>query len=172
MLGYAAAHALLFALFAGYAAAAGALNFGTLILVCWFGSFTGDAIRFWVGRRYGARLFAAFPRFERMVWTVARLTEAHSVWLVLFHRYPYVIRGAAAFAYGMSELSWLRFLVLNFIAAGLWACGLVSLGYAFGQLSERLMSDASSGLGVTMLVVFLGVAWLLSRKLQRMVVRD
>ena len=172
MLGWSSVHALLIALFAGYAAGAGALSLGTLIPICWFGSFAGDAIRFWLGRRYGARLFGAFPRLERLVWTAARLTETYSVWLILFHRYPYVIRGAAAFAYGMSELSWPRFLVLNFVAAGLWAVGLVSLGYAFGQVSEKVMSDASSGLGLTMLVLFLVVAWLLSRKLQRMVVRD
>ena len=51
MFAYATSHSLLFALFAGYAAHAGALKLGTLIAVCWFGSFTGDAIRFWIGRR-------------------------------------------------------------------------------------------------------------------------
>ena len=39
MFAYAASHSLLFALFAGYAAHSGALQLGTLILVCWFGSF-------------------------------------------------------------------------------------------------------------------------------------
>ena len=172
MLGWSAVHALLIALFSGYAAGSGALSIATLIPICWFGSFAGDVIRFWLGRRYGTRLFAAFPRLERAVWTAARLTEAYSAWLILFHRYPYVIRGVAAFTYGMSELSWPRFLALNFVAAGAWACGLISIGYAFGQVSEKIMSDASSGLGLAMLVVFLGVAWLLSRKLQRMVVRE
>ncbi len=46
-------HSLLFALFAGYAAHSGALKLGTLIAVCWFGSFAGDVIRFWIGRRFG-----------------------------------------------------------------------------------------------------------------------
>ncbi|NJO23604.1 MAG: hypothetical protein HC868_12565 [Sphingomonadales bacterium] len=39
MFAYAASHTLLFALFAGYAAHAGALNLGVLIAVCWLGSF-------------------------------------------------------------------------------------------------------------------------------------
>jgi hypothetical protein len=38
MFAYAASHSLLLALFAGYAAHSGALQLGTLILVCWFGS--------------------------------------------------------------------------------------------------------------------------------------
>ena len=36
MFAYAASHSLLLALFAGYAAHSGALQLGTLILVCWF----------------------------------------------------------------------------------------------------------------------------------------
>ena len=60
MFAYAASHSLLLALFAGYAAHSGALSLGTLIVVCWFGSFTGDVIRFWIGRRYGARWLGSF----------------------------------------------------------------------------------------------------------------
>ena len=48
----------------------------------------------------------------------------------------------------------------------------VSAGYAFGQVSEKLMSDASSALGVVMLVAFLGLSWILSKKLERVVERS
>lgn len=167
MFGYAAAHSLLIALFAGYAASTGALGLGTLILVCWFGSFVGDVIRFWIGRRFGSSWFASFPRLERGLRTAARLTSHHYVWMILFHRYPHGIRGVAGFAYGMSELPWPSFLALNFVAAGLWSSAIVSAGYAFGQVSEKFMNDASSGLGLAMLVLFLGASWILSRRLER-----
>ena len=49
MFAYATSHSLLLTLFAGYAAHSGALSFGTLIVVCGFGSFTGDVVRFWIG---------------------------------------------------------------------------------------------------------------------------
>lgn len=171
MFAYAASHSLLLALFGGYAAHAGALNFITLIVVCWLGTFAGDAIRFWIGRRYGARLLERFPRFERPVQTAIRLTDRHHVWMILFHRFPHGIRGIAGFAYGMSRLTWSTFLVLNFIAAGFWSGAVVSAGYAFGQFSEKAMNNASSGLGIAMLVAFLGLSWLLSRKLERIVER-
>ena len=48
MFAYAASHSLLLTLFAGYAAHSGALGFGTLIVVCWAGSFFGDIVRFWI----------------------------------------------------------------------------------------------------------------------------
>ena len=172
MFAYASSHSLLLALFAGYAAHSGALQLGTLILVCWLGSFAGDVIRFWIGRRYGNRLLGSYPRLERVVQTVARLADRHYVLMILFHRYPHGIRGVAGFAYGMSRLPGSTFLALNFVAAGLWSCTVVYAGYAFGQVSEKLMSDASSGIGVVMLVVFLGLSWILSKKLERAVERS
>jgi membrane protein DedA with SNARE-associated domain len=172
MFAYAGSHSLLLALFAGYAAHSGALQLGTLLVVCWLGSFTGDTIRFWIGRRYGARLLSSVPRLERAVQIAARLADRHYVLMILFHRFPHGIRGVAGFAYGMSRLPWSTFLVLNFIAAGLWSCAVVLAGYAFGQVSEKLMSDASSGIGLVMLVVFLGLSWVLSRKFERVIERS
>jgi membrane protein DedA with SNARE-associated domain len=171
MFAYAASHSLLLALFAGYAAHSGALDLGTLIVVCWIGSFAGDVIRFWIGRRYGARLLDRFPRFERPVQTVVRLTDRHYIWMILVHRFPHGIRGLAGFAYGISRLPWSTFLALNFVAAGLWSGAVVSAGYAFGQFSETSLNNASSGLGIVMLVAFLGLSWLLSRKLEQIVER-
>jgi membrane protein DedA with SNARE-associated domain len=172
MFAYAASHSLLFALFAGYAAHSGALNVGTLIVVCWLGSFAGDVVRFWIGRRFGTRWLGSFPRLERAIQMAVQLASRHHVWMILLHRYPHGIRGVAGFAYGMSPLPWSTFLVLNFVAAGLWACAVVSAGYAFGQVSEKVMSDASSSLGLVMLIAFLGLSWVLSRKLERVLERS
>jgi membrane protein DedA with SNARE-associated domain len=172
MFAYAGAHSLLLTLFAGYAAQSGALGFGTLVAVCWFGSFTGDVIRFWIGRRFGTRWLGSLPRLERAVLTAAELANRQYVWMILVHRYPHGIRGVAGFAYGMSRLPWSTFLILNFVAAGLWSCAIVSAGYAFGQVSEKVMSDASSGLGLAMLIAFLGLSWVLSKKLDRVIERS
>ena len=103
---------------------------------------------------------------------VSQLTSRHYVWMILLHRYPQGIRGLAGFAYGMSPLPWAKFLAMNFIAAGLWSCTVVLAGYAFGQVSEKVMSDASSGLGLVMLVAFLGLSWVLSKKLERVVIQQ
>jgi membrane protein DedA with SNARE-associated domain len=169
---YAASHSLLLTLFAGYAVHSGALNFGTLIMVCWFGSFAGDVIRFWIGRRFGTRWLGSFPKLERAVQTAARLADRHYIWMSLFHRYPHGIRSVAGFAYGISQLRWSAFLALNCVAAGLWSCGIVSAGYAFGQVSEKVMSDASSGLAFALLVAFLGMFWILSKNLESVVKRS
>ena len=166
---FASSHSLLLTLFAGYASGSGALNLGVLIAVVWAGSFAGDTVRFWIGRRFGNHWLAPFPRLYRTSQIVVRLVDRYYIWLILFHRYPHGIRGVAGFAYGMSRLPWSTFLAFNFVAAGLWAGAILSAGHAFGQISEKLMHDAFSGLGIFMLVVFLVLSWILSRKLERMV---
>jgi len=164
---FAASHSLLLTLFAGYASSSGALNLGTLIAVVWAGSFLGDAIRFWIGRCFGNQWLSPFPRLHRTSQIVVRLVDRYYVWLILFHRYTLGIRGVAGFAYGMSRLPWLTFLAFNFVAAGLWSGVALSLGHAFGQISENLLSDAFSGLGMVMLIIFLVLSWILSKKLER-----
>jgi membrane protein DedA with SNARE-associated domain len=164
---FASSHSLLLTLFAGYASSSGALDLGTLIGVVWAGSFLGDAFRFWIGRRFGNQWLSPFPRLHRTSEIVVRLVDRYYVWLILFHRYPHGIRGVAGFAYGMSQLSWPTFMAFNFVAAGLWSGAIISAGHAFGQVSEKLMSDAFSGLGMVMLLVFLVLSWVLSKKLER-----
>ncbi len=130
-------------------------------------------------RRFGTdqRWLAPFPRLEgaephSSSHRGCRLAaDRHYAWLILFHRYPHGIRGVAGFAYGMSRLPWSTFLAFNFIAAGLWSGVVLSAGFAFGRLSEKLMNDASAGLGAVMLLVFLLLSWILSRKLERIAER-
>jgi len=164
---YSMANSLLVALFAGYAANAGALAYEKVLMTCWAGTFVGDAIRFWIGRRFGTRWLGRFPRLQRAVETAARLSGRHHAWMILIHRFPRIIRNVAGFAYGASPLGWPRFLLLNFVAAGLWAGAIVSAGYGFGHLSESSMNDALSVFGVAMLAAFLGLTWFLTRRLER-----
>ena len=169
---FAASHSLLFTLFAGYASSTEALDLGTLVVVVWTGSFLGDAFRFWIGRRFGNQWLSPFPRIHRISQTVVQLVDRYYVWLILFHRYPHGIRGVAGFAFGMSRLPWSIFLAFNFVAAGLWSAAILSAGHAFGHISEKLMSDAFSGFGMVMLIVFLVLSWILSRKLERVAERS
>ena len=169
---FAASHSMLLTLFAGYASSSGSLDLGTLVAVVWAGSFLGDTIRFGIGRFFGTQWLSPFPRLQRSSQIVVRLVDRYYVWLILFHRYPHGIRGVAGFAFGMSKLSWPIFLAFNFVAAGLWSVAILLAGNAFGQVSEKLMSDAFSGFGMLMLFVFLVLSWILSRKLERVAERS
>jgi membrane protein DedA with SNARE-associated domain len=168
---YAGANSLLMLLFAGYAAHQGVFDLGTLIAVCWAGAAAGDALRFWIARRWGDAVVGYFPRIRAGVGVVRRLVERHHGWMIMVHRYPHGLRGVAAFAYGASSLPWPRFLVLNFISAGIWAFAVAMAGYSFGRLSEKALGEAASHLGLWTLAAFLALAWLLSKKLERAIER-
>ena len=169
---YAASHALLMALFAGYAVQLGVLDLKMTILHCIAGSFAGDVFRFWLARRYGERVLSHWPRIEKGIVTVKRLVDRHALWLPLVHRFPYGIRGLGAFAYGLSKMSWRAFLALNLIGACVWAVSMVLAGYAFGTVSDKVLGDAVSRLSIASLILFLALSWLLSRKLEQAIQAD
>lgn len=164
---HALSNGLLALLFAGYAAHVGAFDLATAIPVCWAGGFAGDTVRFWIARRWGHRLAGYFPRVKSAVEATVKLIDRHHGWMILVHRYPHGIRGIAGFAYGVSGVPWPRFLALNLLSAGIWAGAVVMAGYSFGHVSEKALGNAASGASFAMLVGFLALAWLLSKRLER-----
>jgi membrane protein DedA with SNARE-associated domain len=164
---YAAMHSMIITLFAGYAVQTGTLDLLTVLLVCWSGSFLGDVLRFWVGRRFGTAWVRSFPRIEAGLRKTARLMDRHYLWMPMVHRYPNGTRTLGGFAFGISSMTWPLFLLLNLVSAGLWAGLVVSAGYAFGRVSEKAINDAASNLGLALLVAFLALAWILSKRLDR-----
>lgn len=164
---WAMGNSLILILLAGFAAHLGVVDWGKLVTVCWFGSFAGDAIRFWVGRRFGSKWLSSFPRIARALQSTARLIEHHHLWMIFIHRYPNGIRSLAGFAFGISSMPTRMFLLLNFISAGLWSVTVVSAGYAFSHLTDKVITDAASGLGMALLIGFMGLFWILGKRLDR-----
>jgi membrane protein DedA with SNARE-associated domain len=164
---WAVGNSLILVLLAGYAAHLGALDWGKLVTICWLGSFAGDAFRFWIGRRFGTKWLSSFPRIARAVQTIARMVEHHYPWLAFVYRYPNGIRSLAGFAFGISSVSTSTFLLLNFLSAGLWSLTTVSAGFALSHLTDKMVSDAASGLGMALLIGFVGLFWILGRRFER-----
>ncbi len=169
---YAASNSMLMPLFAGYAAHQNVFDWGTLVLVCAAGSFAGDTIRFWIGRRYGPACANFFPRAGKGIDIVLRLIDRHHLWMLLAYRYPHGVRGVAGFAFGMSKTPWPRFLVINAVSAVVWAVTLVSIGYSFGHVSEKTLGETASTLSLGILVLFLALGWYLSKRLDRVIERE
>lgn len=144
-----------FVLFAGFAAANGLLSWPILLVCAWFGSFGGDQVYFWVGRQYGTRLLAKRPAWRGGVDKALDALKKYDTAFILSFRFIYGIRNFSSFAMGISGIGWKRFMVLNFIAAGLWASSFVAVGYLCGHLFERMMGELAHDFGLGMLAVFL-----------------
>jgi membrane protein DedA with SNARE-associated domain len=124
---------------AGFAAHEGILRLDLVMLSAFVGSFCGDQVWFWVGRRYGKTWLAKHPKSAAGAARVGRLLDRWGDWFVLSFRFLYGLRAVSPVAIAMSSISAVRFAVLNLISAAVWAVAVGSLGYLFGQAIEGMM---------------------------------
>jgi len=126
---------------AGYAAQRGLLHWPVVIAIAIVGGTLGDQIAFMVGRWKGTFLIARFPSLAHRVPQVHRLLERHHVVLILVIRFLYGLRIAGPIIMGTSQVPFLRFAVLNFVGAILWALLVSGAGYYFGVVLEAWVAD-------------------------------
>lgn len=124
---------------AGFLAHRGYLHLPLVALVAFAGSYAGDQMFFFLGRRYGPALIEKRRRLRIRTRKVLRLLHRHHLPITLGFRFLYGIRTVTPFAIGMSGLSPWRFLLLNGIGAMVWAWCVGALGYAFGSAMESIM---------------------------------
>jgi len=127
-----------FVIFAALAAQRGLLNIWPLFTAAWLGSFFGDQVFFLLGRVYGKRLLARFPRLKPKADRALRALEKYATYFILSYRFMYGVRNVSGIAVGLSGLSWKRFAALNFLAAFIWASAFCGVGYFFGDVVQRL----------------------------------
>ena len=154
-------------LVAGAAAARGHLALPVVIAIAAFASFLGDQMYFWVGRRYGTALLTRYPSLQPRAARVNGLLERHHLLVILSIRFLYGLRVAGPIAIGMSRVSWSRFVLLNGLAAILWALLIAGMGYGAGHALVYLLKciDADELWGFSLLLVLgLGLVWWLLRR--------
>ena len=158
-----------FVIFAGFAASQDYLDFTGVFFAAWVGSFAGDQLYFWIGRRWGTILLARIPRWRGGVEMALDWLRRYDTWFILTFRFVYGVRNFASFAMGMSGLQWRRFLGLNFIAAGIWAVSFVGAGYLLGKTFGVALRQFADSFGLVMLGIFalMGLAVFALHRAQR-----
>lgn len=143
-----------FVLLAGFAAAQGVLSAPILIVAAWLGSFAGDQCYFWIGRHFGLRLMARRPDWRKRVNRALAWLKRYDVGFILSFRFIYGVRNFSSFALGISGISWRRFLAFNFLAAFIWACAFVGIGFLCGHALERMLGHVMHQMSLVLLGVF------------------
>lgn len=155
-----------FVIFGGMGAHMGIFNLYWLIGAVWIGSFLGDQLWFWMGRRWGSKALARFPAAEAHSVRVLRWLEKYGVGFILVFRFLYGVRNIASVAVGTSRMPWSRFLFWNFIAAGIWACSFAGAGYLFG---EAAAAAGEHGPKILLLIAAsIGVLWITFKSIRWM----
>jgi len=130
-------------------------------------SFMGDLPYFFAGRRYGPRALRRFPSLRRRKKRFEHLMQRHHVLLVLCLRFLYGMRIAGLLALGMSKMSALRFLVLDFIGAVIWSASICAAGYGVGGLFGRVFNKGATPGQLTLFAAVLAGTVLLWVALRR-----
>lgn len=143
-----------FVIFAGFAAAQGLLAWPILLVAAWLGSFAGDQTYFWIGRHFGTRLLARQPLWQARVDRALAWLDRYDAGFILSFRFIYGVRNFSSFALGISHVHWRRFLLLNFIAAGVWASIFVAAGYLCGNALGRMVGEIAERASESLLIIF------------------
>ena len=125
----------------GLAAQRGYLALPWVIAIAAAGGLVGDQVYFGIGRLVGARLVARFPSLRPGVERANRLLHRYAVPLIIGIRFIYGLRIVGPMAIGMSGIHWLRFALLNFVGAVLWALVVAGIGYVLGDTLTWLVGD-------------------------------
>ncbi|MBF0132896.1 MAG: DedA family protein [Magnetococcales bacterium] len=153
-------------LVAAYLASQGHLDLWTSVIVAGTGTFLGDQLVFFIGRRLGSDWFWKKERkWTAGVKRVLELIQRWDVWFILVYRFFYGVRNVTSFAMGLSKLTFLRFMVLNFLSAAIWATSFGMAGYYFGKAVEKFLGRVQEYemyvlVGLVLLAV---VIWLVRR---------
>jgi membrane protein DedA with SNARE-associated domain len=126
---------------AGFAAHGGYLYLPWVVGVATAGSFMGDQLYFYLGRRYGWDILNRFPRIKPRASRVQMLLQRYHSPLILGIRFLYGLRIVGPLAIGMTSVSRIRFFSLNLLGAIVWATLIGGLGYMFGQALSLIFTD-------------------------------
>ena len=123
--------------FAGFLAHQHLLRLPGVMLCAFAGSLIADQALFYLGRRWRDHRLVlrlrAKPAFAKALAAVDR----HPDGFILSLRFLYGLRTVGPIALGVSNAPAPRFLVLNVVAAAIWAVCFSLLGYLFDRPSSR-----------------------------------
>jgi len=161
------------------ASSIGGLELGWVIASALAGSFSGDQFYYYLGRHWGPKIIAKRLSWQANAERVYKHLHRHQYWLILTFRFYYGLRNVTPFAVGASQISRLRFFILNLIGAIVWAVTFAGGGYLLGETLKLFMDDyhryALYVLGIIMLgaiALWVVTAIQLRRKARELAARD
>ena len=103
------------------------------IIVAGFGGFMGDQIYFYIGRFNRTSIQKSFQN-QRRKFALAHLLLQKYGWPIIFvQRYMYGMRTIIPMSIGTTRYSALKFGVINFLCAQVWAAITILLTWYFGE---------------------------------------
>jgi membrane protein DedA with SNARE-associated domain len=130
---------------AGILSHEGLMRWWLALPVCIVGALSGDAMLYWIGRRWGQRVldrrvvrWVLTP--EREAWLTARYRE-HAMKTVATARHVVGLRAAAFLTAGIARVQFWKFLVADAAAAAVTVPFVFALAYLFTNQVTAILAD-------------------------------
>lgn len=120
---------------AGFLASQGFLNIHVLVLGCFIAAVTGDSVGYYIGHKYGRKLF---KREDSLLFHKDHLVRAEKFYekyggkTIILARFMPVVRTFAPVVAGIGKMNYPTFLTYNLVGGLLWAVALPYAGYYLG----------------------------------------
>lgn len=146
---------------AGITAAHKYLDIKIVILVAFIGSYCGDQLWYFLGRRYGISLLQKRPKWQKSAdKALVYLRKNPDLWVLTF-RFMYGLRTIMPVAIGISGYPPKRYILLNGIGAIIWSIVLGGAAYYLGKKVLECLKDYELYfLGLLIIITF--ALWLRS----------
>jgi membrane protein DedA with SNARE-associated domain/membrane-associated phospholipid phosphatase len=146
----------------GAVAQQGDVSLPLILAITWFSAFMGDTVSFMLGARlgrsflvkHGARFRISDDRLKQVEGYFAR----HGGKTILIGRFIGLVRALAPFIAGSSAMRYRAFAPYSILGTGLWATGLILVGYFAAKSLDTVTSAVGTGLVVFGIVVGVIVA--------------
>ncbi len=121
---------------AGFLASQGFFNIWILALGCFIAAVTGDSVGYYIGHKFGRRLFhkedSIFFHKDHLK-RAEDFYEKHGGKTIILARFMPVIRTFAPIVAGIGKMKYETFLMYNVVGGLLWAVGVTVAGYFLGS---------------------------------------
>ncbi len=115
-----------------------------VMLIAFVGTVLADQISFYIGKLFGKGVLEKSPRLSKHSKKVFMLLEKYDVPFILGFRFIYGIRIVSPFLIGLSQISILKFTLLNILSGIIWSVLSCILGYYIGAFSNVIGKDYGS----------------------------
>jgi membrane protein DedA with SNARE-associated domain len=143
------------------------MDINLVVVVAFCGSYAGDQLWYFLGRKHGRKLLARKPRWQLMGDRALEHIRKHpDIWVLSF-RFVYGLRTVMPVAIGLSGYPPGRYLLLNGIGAAIWATALAAAAYHFGAVLEGMLGSIKKyELWVLGALLLLGLGLWLRRRIK------
>jgi membrane protein DedA with SNARE-associated domain len=146
------------------------LQISWIIVIATVAATIGDNLGFALGYYGGRPLFARYQSLFRIKASTLqkgeKLFAKYGAATVFFARFVFGMRVIAGPLAGVLRMPWRKFLIFNFLGAGVWVCTISAVGYLFGRHWQRLEQNLNIfNIAVLVIVVAVGaVFWWRNRR--------